>query len=89
MLINLMIETTIENYDTWIVEGFGKDKERRSKMCNESKTKVAKISDTEAIILLFDVDIDKLREHMHDPIMQTLENQFKASHVVHTFSPID
>lgn len=89
MLINLMIETEIENYDTWIKEGFTPDAERRSKMCNESKTKVAKISDTEAIILLFDVDIDRLREHMQDPIMELLESKFKASHVIHTFSPID
>lgn len=89
MLINLMIETKIDNYDTWLKEGFGIDGDRRAKMCNESKTKVAKISDTEAIILLFDVDIDKLREHMKDPVMQLLESKFKASHVIHTFSPID
>lgn len=84
-----MIETKIEDFDTWITQGFNSDSERRSKMCNESKTKVAKISDTEAIILLFDVDIDKLREHMKDPVMKILEGKFKASHVVHTFSPID
>lgn len=84
-----MIETKIENYDIWLKEGFLKDKERRAKMCNENKTKVAKISDKEAIILLFDVDIDKLREHMKDPIMEVLENKFKANHVIHTFSPID
>ena len=84
-----MIETKIDDFDTWITQGFNSDSERRSKMCNESKTKVAKISDTEAIILLFDVDIDKLREHMKDPVMKILESKFKASHVVHTFSPID
>jgi hypothetical protein len=89
MLINLMVETIIEDYDTWIKEGFGKDAERRAKMCNESKTKVAKISNTEAVILLFDVDIDKLREHMHDPVMKILESKFKAKHRVNTFSPID
>ena len=89
MLINLMMETQIENYDIWFKEGFSKDAERRSGMCNERKTRVAKISDTEAIILLFDVDIDKLREHMKDPVMQILESQFKASHIIHTFSPID
>lgn len=89
MLINLMIETKIEDYETWINEGFGIDGERRAKMCDESKTRVAKVSDTEAIILLFDVDIDKLREHMSDPVMHILESKFKASHVIHTFSPID
>lgn len=89
MLINLMIETKIENFDIWLKEGFKKDKERRARMCNDKKTKVAKVSETEAIILLFDVDIDKLREHMHDPIMKTLENKFKAKHVINTFSPID
>ena len=89
MFINLMIETTIEDYETWLRDGFNSDSERRSKMCNESKTRVAKISDTEALILLFDVDIDKLREHMKDPVMQILESKFKASHVIHTFSPID
>lgn len=89
MLINLVIETTIENYDTWFREGFSTDGERRSVMCNESKTRVAKVSDTEAIILLFDVDIDRLREHMKDPVMKILESQFKASHIIHTFSPID
>ena len=89
MLINLMIETKIEDYDVWLREGFRKDSERRSKMCNESKTRVAKVSDSEAIILLFDVDIDRLRQHMHDPVMKLLESQFKASHVIHTFSPID
>lgn len=84
-----MIETTIDNYDKWIIEGFEADKERRSKMCNEEKTRVAKVSETEAIILLFDVDIDKLREHMQDPVMKILESEFKASHIIHTFSPID
>jgi hypothetical protein len=84
-----MIETTIDNYDKWIIEGFEADTERRSKMCNEEKTRVAKVSETEAIILLFDVDIDKLREHMKDPVMKILESEFKASHIIHTFSPID
>ena len=84
-----MIETTIDNYDKWIIEGFEADPESRSKMCNEEKTLVAKVSETEAIILLFDVDIDKLREHMKDPVMKILESEFKASHIIHTFSPID
>lgn len=89
MLINLMVQTKMENYDIWVKEGFGRDAERRAKMCNESKTKVAKVSDTEAIILLFDVDIDKLREHMKDPVMELLESKFKAKHIINTFSPID
>ncbi len=89
MLINLMVQTKIENYDIWYKEGFMKDADRRAKMCDDSKTKVAQISKTEAIILLFDVDIDKLREHMKDPVMQLLENKFKAKHIINTFSPID
>jgi hypothetical protein len=35
------------------------------------------------------VDIDKLREHMKEPVMKILESEFKASHIIHTFSPID
>ena len=44
-----MIETTIDNYDKWIIEGFEADTERRSKMCNEEKTRVAKVSRKEQI----------------------------------------
>jgi hypothetical protein len=89
MLVNLMVQTKIDDYDIWLENGFKKDAERRVNMCDESKTIVAKISQREALILLYDVDIQKLREHMHDPVMKELEAQFNASHIVNTFSPID
>lgn len=90
MLVNLMVQTYVDNYEIWLNEGFKKYSKYRAIMCDESKTIVSKVSDTEAIILLFDVDVELFKQHMKNEVMTNkIVQEFKAKHVVHTFSPID
>lgn len=89
MLVNLMVLTTMNHYDTWLENGFKKDAVRRSRVCNDFKTVVSKISDHKAVILLFDVDVEAMAKHMSEDRMQELEAEFGASHEIYTFSPLD
>lgn len=88
MNVNLLVVARMNDFEHWYKEGFLPDADRRSVVCNEAKTTVAKINDHEALILMYDVDIVAMGKHMNEETMKKLEDQFGAEHELYSFSPI-
>ena len=54
------------DYESW-KSLFDDDREARSEMCDEERTTVGEVNDKQAIVTVFDVDMNKLRQHMQSP----------------------
>lgn len=83
---DLMVLVECADYDKWKSEAFDADSKRRSTVCDESRTTVAKISDTQAVILMYNVDMAKMPVFMQNEKMQALEKKYKVKHKVHQFT---
>ena len=57
----------MNNYNEWKSAFDGH--EERAQICDESKTTVAKVSDNQAIVMLYDVDMPKMQELMTSDLM--------------------
>lgn len=83
---DLMVIIEMANYDKWKSEAFDQDSKRRSSVCDEERTTVAKISDTQAIVLMYNVDMVKMPVFMQDEKMLKLEKKYNVKHKVHNFA---
>lgn len=88
MRVNLMVLAYMADYDLWLNEAFLPDAHRRELVCDETKTKVARIDTNTAVILMYDVEMEAMEKHMNAQQMQELEEQFSVKHEIFTFSPI-
>ena len=57
----------MNNYNEWKSAFDGH--EERAQVCDESKTTVSKVSDYQAIVMLYDVDTPKMQELMNSDLM--------------------
>ena len=57
----------MNNYNEW--KSAFDVHEERAQVCDESKTTVAKVSDNQAIVMLYDVDMPKMQELMTSDLM--------------------
>ena len=57
----------MNNYNEWKSAFDGH--EERAQVCDESKTTVAKVSDNQVIVMLYDVDMPKMQELMTSDLM--------------------
>lgn len=89
MRVNLMVFAYMANYDKWLKEAFLPDAHRRALVCDDAKTTVARISETKAIILMYDVEMEAMEMHMNAEQMKELEEKFNVEHEIFTFSPIE
>ena len=65
--MNVLLKVSMNNYNEWKSAFDGH--EERAQICNESKTTVAKVSDNQAIVMLYDVDMPKMQELMTSDLM--------------------
>ena len=65
--MNVLVKVSMNNYDEWKVVFDGHHD--RKLICDESKTTVAKVSDNQAIVMLYDVDMPKMQELMTSDLM--------------------
>ena len=65
--MNVLLKVSMNNYNEWksAFDGHGE----RAQVCDESKTTVAKVSDNQAIVMLYDVDMPKMQELMTSDFM--------------------
>lgn len=84
---DLMVVIDMDDYATWRSEAFDPDAERRATVCDESRTTVAKISDNKAIVLMYDVDVEKMGTFMNEEAMKQLKEQFGAEHATYNVVP--
>ena len=65
--MNILLKVSMNNYNEWKSAFDGH--EERAQICDESKTTVAKVSDNQAIVMLYDVDMPKMQELMTSDLM--------------------
>ena len=65
--MNVLLKVSMNNYNEWKSAFDGH--EERAQVCDESKTTVSKVSDYQAIVMLYDVDTPKMQELMNSDLM--------------------
>ena len=75
------------SYEAWH-QLFVDDADRRSQMCDESRTLVAKANETTAVITIFDVDMEAMGAMMADPDFQKMAEDYVEEHIPFSLTPI-
>ena len=76
------------SYEAWHAV-FADDGENRSKICDDSKTLVAKANDSTALVTFFDVDMEAMGAMMSDPEFHKLTEDLVVEHIPYTMTPIE
>ena len=85
--MNVIVKVSMANYDEW-KEEFDNHAERAT-ICDESKTTVGKINDTSCIVMLYDVDMQGMKELMGSEFMIRLSEEMQiVNEEMHSFSPL-
>ena len=69
-----------DNYYDWFNNAFNADSERRALFANESKTQVIKVSNQQAVVLLYDFDMTRMGEFISDNTMSSLIQKYNVVH---------
>ena len=86
--MNVLVKVSMNNYDEWKVVFDGQHD--RKLICDESKTTVAKISDNQVIVMLYNVDMPKMQELMtSDYMIQMSKDLGIVNDEMHTFETMD
>ena len=86
--MNVLVKVSMNNYDEWKVVFDGHHD--RKLICDESKTTVAKISDNQVIVMLYNVDMPKMQELMtSDYMIQMSKDLGIVNNEMHTFETMD
>ena len=75
------------NYDS-VYQEFLKGSETRSICCDESKTTISKIDDNNFVVLMFDVDMPKMKELLATPERAEIMKKNGMSNEMFQFSSI-
>lgn len=79
---DLFFMITFNDFDGWSQNAFGKDSERRAQFCDESRTKMAKIDDNHAMVILYDFDLARTWEFESNEEVGKLMKQYEVKHEV-------
>ena len=75
-------------YEAWH-DLFVNDAENRSKICDGSKTLVGKADDANALVTMFDVDMEAMGEMMADPEFHKLTEVFVEEHIPYSITALN
>ena len=85
--MNVILKVSMANYDEW-KETFDKHAERAT-VCDESRTTVGKVNDKSCIVLLYDVDMQRMQELMGSEFMIKLSKEMQiVNEEIHSFTPL-
>jgi hypothetical protein len=68
------------DYDLWYENAFSPDSKRRGQFCDEARTKVARVSDKEAMVILYDFDLERLWDFGSDKEVESLMKKYQVEH---------
>lgn len=60
----------------------------RAKICDESKTIVGSVSEKLGVVILKEVDMEKMKEMTDDPDFQKMIEPMVEKHVIYTLNPL-
>ena len=75
------------SYEAWH-QLFADDADRRSQVCDESRTLVAKANEATAVITVFDVDMEAMGAMMADPEIQKMIEPYVEGHFTYSLTPL-
>ena len=85
--MNIILKVSMANYDEW-KKTFDNHTERAT-VCDESKTTIGKVNDTSCIVMLYDVDMQRMQELMNSEFMITVtKEQQIVNEEMHSFRPL-
>lgn len=85
---DLLFRIKMVDYDLWMNEAFGPDATRRAAFCDEARTKVARISDKEALVVLYDFELDQIWEFGAGRSVEEKMKQYQVEHEVFQLSAL-
>lgn len=85
--MNVLLKVSMNNYNEWKSAFDGH--EERAQVCDESRTTVAKLSDNQAIVMLYNVDMPKMQELMTSDLMIQLSKDLDiVNDEMHSFESV-
>lgn len=82
----LIIVKLKTNYQEWHAL-FAGDAERRSQICDESRTLVGQADEKTALVTVFDVDAEGMGAMMADPEFQKMTETYVEEHIPYSLTP--
>ena len=73
------------SYEAWH-QVFVNDADRRSRICDESRTLVGKANEKTAIVTVFGVDMEAMGEMMKDPEFQKMTENYVEEHIPYSLT---
>ena len=64
------------------------DSDRRSQICDESRTLVGKANEKTAIVTVFGVDMEAMGAMMADPEFQKMTENYVEEHIPYSLTPL-
>jgi hypothetical protein len=86
--MNILIKGKCATNYNAVYEEFINGSETRSKCCDESKTTISKIDNNNFIVLMFDVDMPKMKDLLATPERAEIMKKNGMSNEMFQFSPI-
>ena len=87
MDIHLIVKLK-SSYEAWR-ELFDNEVGNRSKICDESKTLVGKVSDSTVLVTFFDMNVAAMGAMMADPEFQKLTENYVEEHIPYSITPLN
>ena len=87
MDIHLIVKLK-SSYEAWH-ELFINDAEKRSTICDDSRTLVGKANDKTALVTFFNVDMAAMGAMMEDPEFNKLTENYVEEHIPFSITPLN
>lgn len=76
-----------KDFESW-KKIFDEHAPERAKTCDESKTTVGKVSDKLAVVMVYNVDMEKMGAMVEDPEFKKMVEPLVEKHVIYTCAPL-
>ena len=85
--INIVVKVFCDSFDDWKKQFDGHG--ARANVCDESRTTVGKADDKNAIIMMYDIDMQGMQKLMMSEYLQKLSNDLNIENrEMHSFEPL-
>ena len=85
--MNIVVKVSCDNFEDWKKEFDGH--EARANVCDESRTTVGKVDDKNAIVMMYDVDMQGMQKLMMSDYLQKISKELNIENrEMHSFEPL-
>ena len=85
--MNIVVKVSCDSFDDWKKEFDVHDE--RAKVCDESRTTVGKVDDKNAIVMMYNVDMQGMQKLMMSEHLQKISKELNIENrEMHSFEPL-